>query len=77
MCADEKYKFPRRVTIETAWHNLFRRYTNPKELKTHDPQFTIMQMPNFHANSENDGTNSEVFVIINFGKKIVHIGSKS
>jgi len=82
VCADEKYKFPIRVITEEAWHNLFarnmfRRYTDSKELEKHDPQFTILQMPNFHANPENDGTNSEVFVIINFGKRIVLIGGTS
>ena len=82
VCADEKYKFPIRVITETAWHNLFarnmfRRYNTKKELENHDPKFTILQMPNFHATPQDDGTNSEVFVIINFGKKIVLIGGTS
>jgi len=82
VCADEKYRLPIRVITETAWHNLFarnmfRRYSDPSELEKHDPQFTVIQMPNIHANSQNDGTNSEAFVIINFGKKIVLIGGTS
>ncbi len=82
VCADDKYRFPIRIITETAWHNLFarnmfRRYTDPSELEKHDPQFTVIQMPNIHANPENDGTNSEVFVLINFGKRLVLIGGSS
>ena len=82
VCADDKYRFPIRVITETAWHNLFarnmfRRYSDPAELEKHNPQFTVIQMPNFHANPQNDGTNSEVFVLINFGKKLVLIGGSS
>jgi phosphoenolpyruvate carboxykinase (ATP) len=82
VCADEKYQFPIRVITESAWHNLFarnmfRRYSDEEQLEMHDPQFTVIQMPNFHANPQNDGTNSEVFVIINFGAKLVFIGGTS
>ncbi|MCW9066114.1 MAG: phosphoenolpyruvate carboxykinase (ATP), partial [Ignavibacteriaceae bacterium] len=82
VCADEKYRLPIRVITETAWHNLFarnmfRRYPDPTELEKHDPQFTVIQMPNINAYPQNDGTNSEAFVLINFGKKIVLIGGTS
>ncbi len=82
VCADEKFRLPIRVITETAWHNLFarnmfRRYSDPSELEKHDPQFTVIQMPNIHANPQNDGTNSEAFVLINFGKKLVLIGGTS
>lgn len=82
VCADEKYRYPIRVITETAWHNLFarnmfRRYKDQSELEKHDPKFTVIQMPNFHANPQKDGTNSEVFVVINFGEKIVLIGGTS
>lgn len=82
VCADQKYRFPIRVITETAWHNLFarnmfRRYNDPSELEKHEPKFTVIQMPNFHANPSKDGTNSEVFVVINFGEKIVLIGGTS
>ncbi len=82
VCADERYRLPIRVITEAAWHNLFarnmfRRYNDPAELEKHDPKFTIIQMPNFHANPDNDGTNSEIFIIINFAKRIVLIGGTS
>jgi phosphoenolpyruvate carboxykinase (ATP) len=82
VCADENYRLPLRVITETAWHNLFarnmfRRYKDSSELEKHTPQFTVIQMPNIHANPENDGTNSEVFVVINFEKRVVLIGGSS
>ncbi|MDP4172365.1 MAG: phosphoenolpyruvate carboxykinase [Bacteroidota bacterium] len=77
--ADPQYKLRLRVITETAWHNvfarnLFRRIASKEELAKHVPDFTIIDMPNFHANPATDGTNSEVFVIINFAKKLVLIG---
>ncbi len=81
-CADENYKLNIRLITENAWHNLFarnmfRRYTDREILLSLIPDFTIVHMPNFHANPEFDKTNSEVFVIINFADKIVLIGGSS
>ena len=81
-CADPKFKLNIRVINETAWHNLFaknmfRRFDNLDELQNHQTDFTIIHMPNFHANPEYDKTNSEVFVVINFAEKIVLIAGTS
>lgn len=81
-CADPNYKLNLRIITETAWHNLFarnmfRRYDSRDELLQHKPDFTVIHMPNFHANQEYDKTNSEVFVVVNFAKKIVLIGGSS
>lgn len=81
-CADPAYKLNLRIITETAWHNLFarnmfRRYITREELSDHKPDFTVIHMPNFHANKEYDKTNSEVFVVVNFAKKIVLIGGSS
>ncbi len=81
-CADSNYQLNLRIITETAWHNLFarnlfRRYDNRDELLKHKPDFTVIHMPNFHANKEYDKTNSEVFVVVNFAKKIVLIGGSS
>ncbi len=81
-CADPNYQLNLRVITETAWHNLFarnmfRRYDSRDELLKHKPDFTVIHMPNFHANQEYDKTNSEVFVVVNFAKKIVLIGGSS
>ena len=44
------------------------------ELESHIPEFTVLHVPNFHAIPEIDGTHSEAFIILHFGKKLVIIG---
>ncbi|MBI5583941.1 MAG: phosphoenolpyruvate carboxykinase (ATP) [Deltaproteobacteria bacterium] len=80
--ADLKYRVPIRIITESAWHNLFSRnmfirIKNLEEYVTHVPKFTIINVPRFHANPERDGTNSEAFIIVNFGKKLIIIGGTS
>ncbi len=79
--ADPRYRVPIRVITETAWHNLFSRNMfvqgTPDDLKTHEPEFTVINVPRFHAVPEVDGTNSEVFIIVNFARKVIIIGGTS
>lgn len=80
--ADPKYKLGVRVISENAWHtlfarNMFRRYNTAEELDAHKTDFTIVHMPNFHADKDVDCTNSEVFIVVNFGKRLVLIGGTS
>ncbi len=76
--ADPKYRLPIQVIGEYAWHSLFVRqlFIRPtsEELKTHKPEFTILSAPGFKADPQRDGTNSEVFILINFSKKLALIG---
>ncbi len=76
--ADPQYQIPIRVVTELAWHNLFARQlfvrANAEKTDSHVPQFTVIDAPGFRADAGEDGTNSEVFVIINFSKKLVIIG---
>lgn len=76
--ADPQYRLPIRVITETAWHSLFARdmfiRATPEELAAHQPQFTVINAPNFHADPEIDGTRSEVFIALNFAQKTVLIG---
>jgi len=76
--ADPRYQLPIQVINEYAWHNLFVRqlFIRPtkEELKTHKPEFTIVAAPGFLADPKRDGTNSEVFVVVNFTRKLVIIG---
>ena len=76
--ADPKYQLPIQVINEYAWHNLFvhQLFIRPttEELKTHTPEFTIVSAPGFLADPKRDGTNSEVFVVVNFTRKLVIIG---
>ncbi|MEG8946552.1 phosphoenolpyruvate carboxykinase [Rosettibacter firmus] len=79
--ADPKFRIPIRVITETAWHSLFARNmfirANSDELKDHNPEYTLINLPYFQADPENNGTNSGVFIIINFGKKLILIGGTS
>ena len=79
--ADPKYQIPVRIVTVYAWHNLFARdllIQPPIPIRhTSSETFTIINAPHFHAVPEIDGTNSEVFIVINFSKKIVIIGGTS
>lgn len=76
--ADPKYRLPIRVINEYAWHNLFVRalFVRPtkEELKSHQPEFTIVAAPEFQAEPQRDGTRSEAFIIVSFTRKMVLIG---
>jgi len=76
--ADPRYQLPIQVINEYAWHNLFAHQLfirpTPEELKKHKPEFTIVSAPSFLADAKRDGTNSEVFVIVNFTRRTVIIG---
>jgi phosphoenolpyruvate carboxykinase (ATP) len=76
--ADPAYRLPIRVINEYAWHNLFVRqlFIRPTkgELATHKPEFTVIAAPDFFADPKRDGTNSEVFILLDFSRHIVLIG---
>ncbi len=77
--ADAKYRMPIRVITETAWHtlfvrNMFLRIRDPEELAKHEPTFFVIHAPGFNADPGSDGTRSEVFVLVHFGRREVIIG---
>ncbi|WP_456409776.1 phosphoenolpyruvate carboxykinase (ATP) [Oceanithermus sp.] len=80
--ADPHHRLAVRVITESPWHahfarNMFilpRRFQVEDEIEPFMPEFTVVHAPNFKAVPERDGTRSEVFVIINFAKKVVLIG---
>ncbi len=77
--ADPNYRMAVRVITETAWHNLFARNMfiriyDDEVLANFKPDFTVVQLPHFHAVPDMDNTNSEAFIILNFGKRMVLIG---
>ena len=80
-CADPAYRLPIRIVTETAWHSLFCRNIflrlRPEDLSEHVPQFTILHAPGFQAIHDEDGTNSEVFVILNLDRRLGLIGGTS
>ncbi|MBN1146736.1 MAG: phosphoenolpyruvate carboxykinase (ATP) [Anaerolineales bacterium] len=79
--AHPDHRLPIRVITENAWHSLFARNLfirlKPEELPSHVPEFTIIQAPGFQANPEEDGTNSEAFIILNLEKRMILIGGTS
>jgi phosphoenolpyruvate carboxykinase (ATP) len=71
--ADPKYRLPVRMITEKAWHslfvrNMFVRELDPLKLAQHEPKFTLLDAAGFNANPEEDGTNSEAFVLLNLGR---------
>ncbi len=76
--AHPNYRLPIRVYTEFAWHNLFARNLfvrpSPETLKRHLPEFTVFAAPGLKADPDTDGTRSEAFIVIHFGRKIVLIG---
>ena len=74
--ADPEFRLPIRVITETAWHSLFGRtmFLPAVEGGAHQPEFTIIDAPRFKASPAQHGTNSEVFIVVSFEKKMVLIG---
>jgi phosphoenolpyruvate carboxykinase (ATP) len=70
-----------RVITDKAWHSLFANqiFIRPtqKELKNHEPEFTLLSVNDFGAIPESEGTRTETFIILNFKKRIILIGSTS
>ena len=80
--AHPDHRVPIRVITETAWHNLFSRnmfvqIKDRSQLMSHEPEFLVINAPNFRAVPELDGTNSEAFILVNFGKKMILVGGTS
>lgn len=78
--ADKQYRQKVRVINEYAWHNLFARNMfiqkekNTQEHKDFVPDFTVLQCPNFNADTDDDLTRSGTFVAINLKRKLILIG---
>lgn len=76
--ADPDNRISVRVLNDYAWQNLFVRtmFIRPTnhELENFEPEFTLMCINDFDAVPEDDGTNSNVFIIIDLSRKIILIG---
>jgi phosphoenolpyruvate carboxykinase (ATP) len=79
--ANPKYQIPIRVVTENAWHSLFARNlfirVPTEDLPKHVPDWTILHAPGFRASPEVDGTISDVFIILNFERRMILIGGTS
>lgn len=76
--ADKEYELGVRVISEYAYQSLFinhlLRQSSKEKLKNHTKGLTILSAPECLADPKTDGTNSEVFVVLNLEKMIVLIG---
>jgi phosphoenolpyruvate carboxykinase (ATP) len=76
--ADPDYRAGVRVVTEQAWHSLFARNLflrpGPAALASFEPGLHVIQAPYFEAVPELDGTRSEAFVLVHFGRRLVLIG---
>jgi len=79
--SDHENRLPIRIINDHAWQSLFAHqlFIRPSdaELESHEPELTVMCINDFEAIPEVDGTNSNVFILINLSKKLVLIGGTS
>src|SRR4029079_16314719 len=79
--AEPAYQLPIRVINEFAWHNLFARnlfiVDGAASKGPHLPEFTIIDSPSFKADPKRHGSNSDVVIALNFGKRLVLIAGTS
>ncbi|MGH2347315.1 MAG: phosphoenolpyruvate carboxykinase (ATP), partial [Chloroflexota bacterium] len=75
--AEPTHRLGVRVVAEYAWHALFARQLfirlGPADQAAFEPGFTVLAAPDFRCDPARDGTNSEVAVILDFGRKLVTI----
>ena len=76
--ADPAYKINVTVINTTPWANLFcnNLFITPsnQDLENFEKEWLILQIPEFEANPEIDGTRSANFTIVNFTEKVILIG---
>ena len=77
-CADDNYKTSIRVINEYPWSNMFvyNMFIRPgeDELESFQPEWVVINAPEFRAVPEADGTRQHNFAILNFSKKIAIVG---
>ena len=73
--ADPRYRLNVHVVTEHAWQALFARqlFRRPsrEEIEAFEPDWTVISVPGFLTDPEEDGTESETFVGIDFERKVV------
>src|SRR5262245_19544621 len=75
--ADPRYQVPIRIITETSWHSLFsKNLLIPSDRKL-SPEFTVIDVPSFHADPGRDGTTSGVFILVSLDRKLIVIGGTS
>jgi phosphoenolpyruvate carboxykinase (ATP) len=77
--AEPSHQVSVQVISESAWHALFARTMlvldlDPERMEGYFPEYRVLHAPFFRAIPDLDGTQSEVFVILNFAQKEILIG---
>ncbi|MDQ3704586.1 MAG: phosphoenolpyruvate carboxykinase [Chloroflexota bacterium] len=76
--ADPNYRLKVRIYTQFAWSNLFARnlFIRPTEAERvgFEPDFTVVDVPSFHANPAEEGTRTETFIALNLAQRLVLIG---
>ena len=80
--ADPEFSLRVRVVTERAWHSLFARtmfLESPPgaDPVAEEPEFTVIDIPSVEANPAIHGTNSPVFILVDFSERLVLIGGTS
>ncbi|MGW9684215.1 phosphoenolpyruvate carboxykinase (ATP) [Flagellimonas sp. 2504JD1-5] len=77
-CAEADYKLNIRVVNEYPWSNMFANnmFIRPteQELSDFEPEWTVINAPEFMADAAIDGTRQHNFAILNFSRKIALVG---
>ena len=75
--ADLDYRLSTRVYTEYAWHSLFIQNllieVKEEEKSEFNPEFIIIDIPSFKADTSRHGCSSETLIAVNFEKKLVII----
>ena len=79
---DPDHRLPVRIITEYAWHSLFARTMFLEQPAgtppgVHVPEFTVIDAPSMKADPARHGTNSDVFIFVNFVRRLILIGGTS
>jgi phosphoenolpyruvate carboxykinase (ATP) len=73
------HRLPIRVITQYAWHNLFIRTmllpAKPGEYTAKTEPYTIIDLPGFKTDKDEDGTNGPTAILVDFQKKLVLIAN--
>jgi phosphoenolpyruvate carboxykinase (ATP) len=79
--ADPAHRLTVRVVTELAWHSLFIQHLliepTAGQRDGFEPEFTIVDLPGFHADPAIHGTETGTVIAVNFTRKLVLIGGTS
>ncbi len=79
--ADLTHRISVRIETEYPWHSLFVHQLlirpTAEQLKSFDPEFTIIDLPSFVADPARHGCATQTVIAVNFTKKMILIGGTS